>query len=351
MKGKNILFIIVVAIAAFGLATIGAWFSVYGLTKVFAAGISTFMLFGVLEFAKLVAVSFVYRFWKIIKLFQKIYFIFAILILMSITSMGIYGYLTSAFQKNANLDKLKIGEVEIYDMKKQRFQENRTYYISEKEVLDNSISELRKGLSNNVIQYTDSTGQLITTTSVSTRRALQAQLDDAMERRDKISIKLESVTDSLSLYDRKVFELESSNEVKNELGPLIYLSELTGVEMNRVINWLTLLIIFVFDPLAIMLIVALNLLIVHSGVDPFSGTKSYKKMKKYEKEEEKSEEPTVIEKTVEVVKEVPVEVIKEVIKEVPKPELEPEQPKVVRQDITQVTSHINKAQFIPKEEK
>jgi len=359
MKDKNIFFIILVGISAILLAVVGSWFSVYGLTKIFPAGWLTFILFGSLEFAKLVVVSFVYRFWKITKMFQKIYLILATIVLMLITSMGIYGFLTNAYQKTATLDKLKTSEVEIYNMKKMRFSENRTYYMFEKKEIDNSISDLRKGLSNNVIQYTDSTGRLITTTSTSTRRALQEQLKDAVHRRDDISKKLEIVTDSLSYYDRIIFKIESENDTSEKLGPLKYLSELTETPMNKVVNWLTLLIIFVFDPLAIMLIVSLNQLLLSSGLDPFDGTKSQKKMKESQVPENErtnlKDEIEVIKKKTEVTKGVPIEVIKEVpievIKEVPIEVIKevPIEVKPKTDDIVQVTSSVNKAHFIPND--
>lgn len=342
MKGRNIFFIILVAVAALMLAGVGAWFSVYGLTKIFPAGWLTFILFGTLEFAKIVVVSFVYRFWKITKKFQKFYLIFATVVLMSITSMGIYGFLTNAFQKTSSAEKISRSEVEVYELKKNRFNENRTYYMTEKEEIDNSISDLRQGLVNNKIQYTDSLGNVLTTTSVNTRKVLQAQLDDAIKRRDDISQKLESVTDSLAYYDKKIFDLESANETSTELGPLRYLGELTGLPMNKVVNWLTLLIIIVFDPLAIMLIIVLNLLLLHSGFDPFEGTKSYEKMEKVKDETvDVTKEPEI--RYVEVIKEVPVEVIKEVPIEVSKKDKP-------REDITQVSA-VNKAQFIPKDNK
>lgn len=289
MKTKNIFFIMLIALSAFSLAGVGAWFSVYGLTKIFAAGWLTFILFGSLEFSKIVVVSFVYRFWRITKTFQKFYLILATIVLMSITSIGIYGFLTNSYQKTSSIDKLNQSEIKIYEMKKERFEENRVYYISEKESIDQSITNLREGLSNNKIQYTDTLGRIITTTSINTRKALQIQLEDAVERRNEISIKLENVSDSLGFYDRKIFELESRNEASNELGPLKYLGELTNTPMDKVVNWLALLIIFVFDPLAIMLIVSLNQLMLHSGYDPFKGTKSYNKLKVKEKTEEKEE--------------------------------------------------------------
>jgi len=150
-------------------------------------------------------------------------------------------------------------EVELIDLKKGRFEENRTYYLSEKEALDQSISDLRAGLANNVIQYKDKeTGQIITTTSSSTRRALQKELDEAVESRNEISQKLEVVTDSITSLEIKRLDVQSNSEVASELGPLKYISELTNTPMSKVVNILMLVIIFVFDPLAISLVIAAN---------------------------------------------------------------------------------------------
>ena len=102
-----------------------------------------------------------------------------VLILMLITSAGIYGLLTSAYQKTADQLGVLDKQTEVVELKKNRFQESLDTYQLEKEQLNESISELSKGLSNNVIQYKDKeTGEIITTTSSSTRRALEAQLND-----------------------------------------------------------------------------------------------------------------------------------------------------------------------------
>ena len=145
------------------------------------------------------------------------------------------------------------------ELRKNRFTENRDYLITEKEVLDNSISSLRNGLSNNVIQYKDrESGEIITTTSSSTRKALQKELNSAVSQREKLSVKLETATDSINSIDIKILNTESTAEISSELGPLKYLSELTDKPMNKIINILLLVIIFVFDPLAISLVIAAN---------------------------------------------------------------------------------------------
>ena len=133
--------------------------------------------------------------------------------------------------------------------------------MNEKTQLDNGINELRNGLSNNVIQYKDSeTGEIITTTSSSTRRVLESQLDEAIIRRNGISNKLESATDSITNIDIRILNTESNSEIAGELGPLKYISELINKPMGEVVNILLLVIIFVFDPLAISLVIAANFL-------------------------------------------------------------------------------------------
>ena len=280
MKSRKLFFIILLALAAFSIAGVGAWFSVYGLTKVFPAGILTFILFGALEFSKIIIVSFVYRFWKITKLFQRIYLLLATIVLMSITSIGIYGFLTNSYQTTANKLEANDKNIKILEAKKDRYQLEYNEYNSEKTNLNSTISELTKGLSNNTIQYVDKeTGQLVTSTSIATRKALESQLQDAKTRRSTIYDKTEALSDSITKYDLLILEKTKVEGLSGEIGPLKYVAELTGKDIDKVVNWLSLLIIFVFDPLAIILIVSLNQLIAFSEIDPFKKSKKYNKLK------------------------------------------------------------------------
>lgn len=280
---RNLIFIILVALAAFAIAAAGAWFSVYGLTKVFPAGLLTFFIFGALEFAKLVVVSYVYRFWKITKFFQRIYLILATVVLMGITSMGIYGFLTNAYQTTSTQLEIVDKRTSILEMKRDRYQQEYAEYNTEKESLNQQVNELTKGLVNNQIQYIDQeTGQLVTSTSRATRQALQEQLADAKDRRTLIYDKTEALSDSIAKYDMEILDLKSTEVAGAEIGPLKYIARLTGLSMDRVVNWLSLLIVFVFDPLAVVLIISLNQLMVFSGFDPFSKTKSLKQLKTLE---------------------------------------------------------------------
>jgi len=254
------IFPFIIALSALSVSLSAAFYSVTGLSKLFAgASFQVLVMASSLEIAKLVIASLLYQYWGELNKILRAYLSVAAFVLVLITSAGIYGFLSSAYQETAATAGIIDKEIELLELKKNRFEENRTYYLSEKEELDRSISDLRKGLTNNVIQYKDKeTGEIITTTSSSTRRALQKELDQAVVSRDNISQKLEVVTDSITSLEIQVLNVESNSEVASELGPLKYISELTNTPMSKVVNILMLVIIFVFDPLAISLVIAAN---------------------------------------------------------------------------------------------
>ena len=249
-----------IALTALSVSLSAAFYSVTGLSKLFAgASFQVMVMAGSLEVAKLVIASLLYQYWGQLNKILRTYLSVATVILVIITSVGIYGFLSAAYQETATKTGIVDKEVELLELRKNRFIESRDYYYQEKKSLDEGINQLRKGLSNNVIQYKDKeTGQIITTTSSSNRRALQEQLKSAIEQRSQISIKLEQATDSINSIEVKSLTVETESDLAGELGPLKYLSELTDVPMNRIINYLLLIIIFVFDPLAISLVIAAN---------------------------------------------------------------------------------------------
>jgi len=179
---------------------------------------------------------------------------------MVITSGGIYGFLSGAYQETATKSEFLDKSLIVLETKQIRFEENKTDLTLEKAQLNQTITDLRKSLSNPAqVQYIDrESGQLITTTSSSARKALQSELSTTITDRDNINLKLEAVQDSIMRLDTELLELEIGNEEQRELGPLKYLAETTGKDMGQVVNWFLLLIVFVFDPLAIALVVAAN---------------------------------------------------------------------------------------------
>ena len=239
---KNILFPTLVALSALSVSASAAFYSVTGLSKLFAgASFEVIIMASSLEISKLIIASLLYQYWDKLNKLLRFYLTIAATTLIIITSMGIYGFLSAAYQETASKSNIIDKEITLLDVKRERFIENRDYLIEDKKTVDESISSLRDGLSNNVIQYKDKeTGQIITTTSSSNRKALQSQLSEAINNKNEISIKLESVTDSITSLDIKILNIESNSDVAAELGPLKYLSELTQLPMNKIINYLLL---------------------------------------------------------------------------------------------------------------
>ena len=259
-------FIILMSLSTFALAGSAAYYSVFGLSSLFAgAKFEVIIMASALEFSKLIVASYLHNNWKSAG-WMKWYLTIALTALMIITSAGIYGFLTSAYQKTADQLGVLDKQVEVIELKKNRFEESLDGYKLERNQLNGSITELTKGLSNNTIQYKDrETGEIITTTSSSTRKVLTEQLNDMKTQRNSVSIKMEALTDSITKLDLRVLDLETNNEVAAEVGPLRYMAEITGKSMGVIVNWFTLLIVFVFDPLAISMVIALNKLINKEG--------------------------------------------------------------------------------------
>ena len=253
------IFPFIIALSALSVSASAAFYSVSGLSKLFAgAAFAVIIMAASLEVAKLVIASLLYQYREKLPRLLKYYLSVACLILILITSMGIYGFLSAAYQETAALAGNVDAQISLVETKRDNVKEQLAIYNAEKETINEAVSSLRSGLSNNVIQYTDTLGNVITTTSSSTRRALERQLDQAIERQTEINSRVDQLNQQLFEYETEVVEITSNANIAGELGPLKYLSGLTGKPMDQIINWLLLIIIFVFDPLAIALVIAAN---------------------------------------------------------------------------------------------
>tara|TARA_R110000751_G_scaffold2460_3_gene12882 strand:- start:417 stop:1433 length:1017 start_codon:yes stop_codon:yes gene_type:complete len=306
-----------IALSAIAVSASAAFYSVSGLSKLFAgAAFAVIIMAASLEVAKIVIASLLYQYRKTIPRFLKYYLTISCFILVLITSMGIYGFLSAAYQetaaKSGNIDS----QISLIETKRNNISEQLAVYHDEKSSINQAVSNLRSGLSNNVIQYTDTLGNVITTTSSSTRRALEKQLDQALERQTEINTRVDNLNEQLFNYETEIVEVTSKANINGELGPLKYLSGLTGKPMDKIINYLLLTIIFVFDPLAIALVIAANF--------AFEQLKIKTKKNVYGEQVPVKPEVQIIEKIVEVpvevekIVEVPVEVEKIVYKDNPK---------------------------------
>ena len=236
-----------------------AFYSVFGLAKLFSgAYVNVIIMAGSLEIAKLVTTAYLHRYWKELGRTLKYYLITAVLILAVITSGGIYGFLSSAYQVTATKDKFHTEKVNLLSVKKSRFEKNLEELKIERDQINLNIQTLSKSLgTDNQTQTIDRrTGQVLTSIQSSSKKGVQNQLTSENGRRELLISRIDNLQDSIQTYEVKIIDANANNDAASELGPLKYLSELTGFPMNKVVNIFLLLLIFVFDPLAITLIVA-----------------------------------------------------------------------------------------------
>ena len=230
MKAK--LFPIIIALAALSVSCSAAFYSVYGLGKLFAGASTQVMIMaGSLEFAKLVIASALYQYWDSINKILRTYLTIAIVVLMTITSAGIYGFLTGAYQETFASTQVVERQIGLIEARKTNFQSRKDEYVAEKEQLTNSITQLRLAISNpGQSQYIDrKTGQVITNTSTASRTLLQNEVSTAINERDQLDTKIQALSDSISTADINIINIRNSDSSVSELGPLMYLSKLVNV--------------------------------------------------------------------------------------------------------------------------
>ena len=245
MKNKALPYII--ALSALFVSSSAVFYSVYGLSQLFAgASKAVIIMASSLEFAKLVVASLLYQYWSEINKWLRTYLTLACIILMFITSGGIYGFLSGAYQSTATKSELMDKHTLMLQTKQNRFN-------IQLESENKMVKYYTEALSNpTMIQYIDrETEQLVTTTSSRQRKLMTSQLNEAKSNTYRLN-------DSISIYDMKILEKQVSNEDARELGPLKYVAKSLGVEMDKVVNYFLLLIVCVFDPLAICLVIAAN---------------------------------------------------------------------------------------------
>jgi hypothetical protein len=258
-KIQERIFPFIIALSALSVSASAAFYSVSGLSKLFAgAAFAVIVMAASLEVAKLVIASLLYQYRKTLPILLKFYLSIACFVLILITSMGIYGFLSAAYQETSAKAGSVDSQIALIETKRDNVREQLAVYNDEKSTINSAVADLRTGLSNNKIQYTNAEGVLITTTSRATRQSLEKQLDQAIERQNKINSKVDTLNEQLFNYETEIVEVSVNNDIAGELGPLKYLSGLTGIPMDQIINYLLLTIIFVFDPLAIALVIAAN---------------------------------------------------------------------------------------------
>jgi hypothetical protein len=233
-----------VGLSAIIIAGCAAYFSVTGLGVLFSgASIAVMIMAGSLEFAKLVTATYLKQTWSTIRGFNKIYLTISVGILMLITSAGIFGYLSNAFQQqNIRLQQVD-REIQIWNRKIQQD----TVQITQ---LNQQISELNRNQ-----------GKIIDGSNINNR--LIKSIDSRDAQIGKLQDKIGVLQDSISKFNEKINEIRTNNiGLEREVGGFRFVAEAFGLELNTVVKFFIFLIVIVFDPLAIALVIAFNGLIL-----------------------------------------------------------------------------------------
>ena len=250
----------IIAFSALSVSGSAAFYSVYGLSKLFAgAQFEVIIMAGSLEIAKLVIASLLYQYWDTINKLLRTYLTVAAFILVLITSMGIYGFLSAAYQDTYKSLIVNQNKIEFLQNKAEFYENDVNRYDKELQQIMDNISTLSNAKSRSIqVKDTSVVGGVRNTISTVDLRLAQNRLTIEENNRKDVYLRRTVAADSLQKYKLEILELENSAEASGELGPLQYISGLTGTPMDKIINILLLVIIFVFDPLAISLVVAAN---------------------------------------------------------------------------------------------
>ena len=258
-KLRKGIFPFIIAFSALSVSLSAAFYSVSGLGKLFAgASLQVIIMASSLEVAKLVIASLLYQYWDTLNKVLRAYLSIATIVLMLITSMGIYGFLSGAYQETANRAGTVDAQVTLLETKRTNYIGQRDLLVKEKEGLVTSMTSLQSGLANNKTSYVDKKGNLIQSSSSADRKSLERQLDASNTRQESLNVKLDDINTKIFELDNQIIEVKTGSDIAAELGPLKYISGLTGTPMDQIVNYLLLIIIFVFDPLAISLVIAAN---------------------------------------------------------------------------------------------
>ena len=221
-------FIYWIGLSALLIAGSAAAFSVYGLAKLFSgAFLSVVVMAGSLELGKLVTASFLYRYWNMINWFQKVYMTIATIVLIFITSAGIFGYLSNAYQGATLEFEKQSTELLTIEERIEQLDEDKVFL---KEELEVAISELPDNY-------------------ITAKRKLREEYNPQITQLNQELLEYKTRRADLEI------ELVSTGV---DVGPAIYLARTFGTDIDTVVKFFIFILIFVFDPLAVMLVIAYN---------------------------------------------------------------------------------------------
>jgi hypothetical protein len=243
----------VIAFTAFSIAAAAAYFSVTGIGKLFAgAAMSAMVMATALELGKLVSVSFLYRHWNIVPKFLKTYMAVGSVVLILITSAGIYGYLSSAYASVAATPLQTNALIQADEARKLTIEQE----ISRRNQRLDQIIQLR-GQQENRIDDLIGKSQTGNTSTIRNAQSQLRELDNTVQNLQKEVTTLSNTRDSLT---QNIIQNQVAINTNSDIGTFMYVANFLGVPLDTVVKWFILIIVLVFDPLSISLVLAYNFL-------------------------------------------------------------------------------------------
>jgi hypothetical protein len=229
------------------ISAVAAYYSIVGLMAIFSASAVSIAIMGVvLEIGKLVTASWLYQNWTTVPKVLKYYLTSAVVVLMFITSMGIFGYLSkSHIDAGSNTSQVQI-----------KIDRLNNYIKSEQKTITRAEKQLQS-LDDALDRYIE-LGAV--SKGLNKREEQQEERDKLTNMVNKSQIRIDELLDEKSVYDLEIKNFEV------EVGPLKYISALIyGDEaltfLENAVRWVILILVFVFDPLAVLLVIAANITI------------------------------------------------------------------------------------------
>lgn len=232
------------------LSGIAAYYSVIGLTAIFAAAmIPVAIMGGSLEVAKLVVASWLYRFWSHIPVLMRVYFTSALLILMLITSMGIFGYLSKAHLDQAVPAGDVVAAVALLDENIKTQRDNIEFARRALAQMDATVDQT---ISRSTTEQGADKASALRRSQARERTALQRDISTAQKEITKLNAQRAPIAAELRKVEAKVGPIKY-------LTALIYGDNTDESQLERTVRWFIILLIFVFDPLAVLMLIAASL--------------------------------------------------------------------------------------------
>jgi len=267
-KTNSKLFTFLLGFSAFMVATAAAVFSVTGLSMLYSGEMFYVALaMGALEFAKIITASFLYRYWKTTGWGLKTYLSVAVFVLMIVTSGGIYGYLTNSYQgATVGLDKIN-SQSQVLNQRKENLTAERERLVSDIATLraerqstienrNNEIAANNIAVDSNSVKYRAYRNKQVHTRYNEELTRIDDNVSNYTTNLDSTTTRLSRINNDIA--DKSIEMIDTGVDV----GPLVYMARIFNTTMDTVMKWFTLVIVFVFDPLAIALIVAYNSVIM-----------------------------------------------------------------------------------------